>query len=172
MKKTILIVDDQIKLYKTLDRNFKHLGYHTLYAKNGEEALTCFSTNHVHVVLLDLRLEQENGIDVLKQLLQRQLDIPVIMITGYGSIDSAVQSIKLGAFDYLTKPLAFDKLTKIVENALKVSTLSEENQQLKDRLLELSSQDLHAQLNLCRKPSPSVEAQSSPSLQKLVVLMP
>jgi DNA-binding NtrC family response regulator len=76
------------------------------------------------------------------------------MITGYGSIDTAVQSIKLGAFDYVTKPLDFDKLVKIVENAVKVSNLIEENDRLKDRLIELSPQVISqskAMLELCEK---------------------
>ncbi len=138
MKEKILIVDDQVKVYKSLARNFQHLGYHTTHATTGQEAVERFTEEAAHVVLLDIMLGKEHGIDVLKQFLSFAPTTPVIMITGYGSIDTAVQSIKLGAFDYVTKPLDFDKLGKIVENAIKMSHLSEENRQLKDQLLDLS----------------------------------
>ena len=121
MKGKILIVDDQVKVYKSLARNFQHLGYHTIHATTGQEAIERFSEDSAHVVLLDIMLGKEHGIDVLKKLLSLDASTPVIMITGYGSIDTAVQSIKLGAFDYVTKPLDFDKLGKIVENAVKIT---------------------------------------------------
>ncbi len=140
MKGNILIVDDEVKLYKSLARNFKYLGYQTLYAKNGQETVASISRQPVDIVLLDIMLGQENGLDVLKEVLALPKHIAVIMVTGYGSIDGAVKAIKLGAFDYITKPLDFDKLAKIVDTAIKVSALSEENRSLKNRLLELSPQ--------------------------------
>ena len=154
MTAKILIVDDQVKLYKSLARNFKHLGYQTIHAQDREGALERFSRDTVHVVLLDIMLGKENGIDILKELLTIHANIPVIMITGYGSIDTAVQSIKLGAFDYVTKPLDFDKLLKIVENALKVSNLTEENRHLKSRLIDFSPQIITqnvSMLEVCQK---------------------
>ena len=110
MKGTILVIDDKVKLCKSLAQNFNQRGYQTLYATTSREALGLFSQHHIHVVLLDVMLGEENGIDILKELLILNKDVPVIMITGYGSIDTAVQSIKLGAFDYVTKPLNFSKL--------------------------------------------------------------
>ena len=136
MKKTILIIDDKVQLCKTLAQTFEQIGYHTFYATTGQEAIRLFSQHHIHVVMLDIMLGEENGIDVLKQLRAHRSDIPIIMITGYGSIETAVQSLKLGAFDYVKKPLDFEHLIKIVENATQVSQLSEENQQLKDQLLD------------------------------------
>ncbi|PIE31861.1 sigma-54-dependent Fis family transcriptional regulator [candidate division KSB3 bacterium] len=138
MNYKILIVDDHLKVYKSLARNFRHLGYQTVHAQNREEALEFFANNTIHAVLLDIMLGNENGLDVLRELLALNPAMPIIMITGFGSIDTAVQSIKHGAFDYVTKPLDFDKLVKIIENALKVSLLTEENLHLKNRLHELS----------------------------------
>ena len=140
MRKTILIIDDKIQLCETLARTFDHLGYQTFSATTGQEALRIFSTHQMHAILLDIMLGEENGIDVLRQLLALRHDIPVIMITGYASVDTAVQSLKLGAFDYVKKPLDLEQLVKIVENAVKLSTLKEENQQLKDHLIELVPQ--------------------------------
>ena len=136
MKKTILIIDDKVKLCKTLSQTFEQLGYDTLYATTGQEAIELFSQHPIHVVLLDIMLGEENGIDVLEQLLLLRKNVPVIMITGYASVETAVQSLKLGAFDYVKKPLDFELLVKVVENAIHISQLNEENQQLKNHLLD------------------------------------
>jgi DNA-binding NtrC family response regulator len=118
MKGTILIVDDNVKWCKSLALNFTQRGYATCHATNRAEALSILSTQPVHMVLLDIMLGEENGVELLGELLLLQKDLPVVMITGFGSIDTAVDSIKLGAFDYVTKPVDFDKLLRIVEHAL------------------------------------------------------
>lgn len=154
MKQKILIVDDHLKLYKSLARNFKHLGYQTIHAQNGKEALDLLAQGAIQVVLLDIMLGRESGIEVLEHLLALNPRIPVVMITGYGSIDTAVQSMKLGAFDYITKPLDFDKLVKIIENALNDSNLSEETRRVKTRENEGSPQIVTQNpmmLELCQK---------------------
>jgi DNA-binding NtrC family response regulator len=138
MKKTILIIDDKLKVCQTLAQTFEQLGYQPVYALNGKDALDLFTRQPTHVVLLDVMLGEENGMEVLKQLLSIRKQTPVIMITGYASIETAVQAIKLGAFDYVKKPLNFGQLVKVVENAIQISYLSEENQQLKKHLLELA----------------------------------
>ncbi len=122
MRKTLLIVDDNVTLCDTLAQTFGQLGYQAFSATNGDEAVTQCSTHAVRVVLLDIMLGEENGIDVLKRLLQLRPDLPIIMITGYASIETAVQSIKIGAFDYVKKPLDFEQLLKVVENAFKESS--------------------------------------------------
>jgi two-component system response regulator AtoC len=137
MKKTILIIDDKVKLCETLAHTFAHLGYQPFYATNGPEALDLFAQHPIHVVLLDIMLGEENGIDVLKQLLQCRRNTPVIMITGYASIETAVQSIKLGAFDYVKKPLDFEQLIKVVENAIQTSQRREEPLPFNHHLHEL-----------------------------------
>ncbi len=133
MKATILIIDDNVKWCKSLAQNFEQRGYHTCYATTGKEAHGILLKHAIHLVLLDVMIGEENGIDVLEGLLLLDKNLPVIMITGFGSIDTAVQSIKLGAFDYVTKPLDFEKLLKIVENAMKISHLREEGLHIEDR---------------------------------------
>ena len=127
MKRRILVIDDKVKICQSLAQNFDQRGYHTFYATSGKKAFQLFSKHPISVVLLDIMLGEENGIDVLKKLLTLHPNVPVIMITGYGSIDSAVKSIKLGAFDYITKPLNFEKLFNVVESAAKISGFSEED---------------------------------------------
>lgn len=153
-KSSILVIDDKEKLCKSLAWNFEHVGYKAFYSTNGQQALGVFSGNRIDVVLLDVMLAEESGIDILKRLLAINARVPVIMITAYASIDTAVQSIKLGAFDYVKKPLEFDELLKTVENACECSRLREENVQLRSRLLELSASVVTRDarmLDLCRK---------------------
>jgi DNA-binding NtrC family response regulator len=135
----ILIIDDKIKVCKSLAQNFEHLDYRTLIATNSREALTAFSASRADVVLLDIMLGEESGIDLLKKLQAVDKTVPVIMITAFASVETAVLSLKLGAFDYVKKPLDFDELLKTVEKALEFSKLREENSNLKSRLRELSA---------------------------------
>ena len=122
MKKTLLIVDDKPKLCETLAQTFEQIGYQAFSALNGREALRVCATQPIHAVLLDMMLGEENGIDVLKQIVLLHQHLPVIMMTGYASVETAVQSLKLGACDYVKKPLDFEQLVKVVENALHVSS--------------------------------------------------
>ncbi|GAK49772.1 two component, sigma54 specific, transcriptional regulator, Fis family [Candidatus Moduliflexus flocculans] len=118
MKPTILVIDDKPKLCQSLAQNFDQRGFQTLCAATSSDALQTFSTHSVNIVLLDIMLGRDNGLELLKKLHQMNPAVPVIMITGHGSIDTAVQSMKLGAVDYVTKPVVFDKLLGAVEHAL------------------------------------------------------
>jgi len=121
MQKTILIIDDNAQLGEMLTQAFEQNGYAALYAENAAAAFSLMTQRQVHVVLLDIMLGEHDGIEVLKQLLILYSGIPVIMITGYSSVETAVQSLKLGAFDYIQKPLDFQHVLAIVENAIQQS---------------------------------------------------
>lgn len=121
MHERILIIDDNVKWCKSLAQNFEQRGYTPSYATTGEEALGMIAAQTIHVVLLDIMLGRENGLNVLKDILSLDRHLPVIMITGFGSIDTAVQAMKTGAFDYVTKPLDIENLLKLIEHALKRS---------------------------------------------------
>ena len=135
--KKILIIDDNIKLCKSLIQNFEQLGFHSVYATNSHEAILKINNHNFSAILLDVVLGDENGMTVLK-MINQLTKTPVIMITGYGTIEDAVKSIKCGAYDYIQKPLDFDRLLKIVENAVKTSQLMEENILLKKQINELN----------------------------------
>jgi len=150
----ILIIDDNIKLCKSLAQNFDQLGYQSHYAENSSRAFDILSKHHVGAVLLDIVLGQEDGVSVLDRLLSWDSKLPVIMITGYGSIETAVKSVKLGAFDYVQKPLKFNNILKIVENALRVANLKSENRRLKNRIVALSDRIItrnKKMIDLCNK---------------------
>jgi DNA-binding NtrC family response regulator len=136
---SLLIIDDRVKLCRSLARNFEHVGYTASIATCGQEAIAALTANRMDAVLLDVMLGEESGIDVLQRLLAVDKTVPVIMITAYASVDTAVQSLKLGAFDYVRKPLDFDELLKTVERACEFSRLRQENVRLRSRLRELSA---------------------------------
>jgi len=138
MGREILIIDDKIKVCESLASNFNHWGYTCRLAVNGEDAVGIYTTSSISAVILDIVLENESGLDILENLLSIK-SVPVIMITGYASIETAVQSIKLGAYDYLTKPVDFNKLLKVVENAVRTYELEDENASLKKILTDFSS---------------------------------
>jgi DNA-binding NtrC family response regulator len=147
MSCAILIIDDNVQLCRSLAQNFNQLGYKTHIATSSAEAIHTFSENTIEAVLLDIKLGKDDGIKTLVRLLEIRDRVPVIMITGYGSIESAVRSLKIGAYDYVQKPLDFDRLLNIVEKAVESSTLKVENRHLRERLTEYSprliSQDEH-----------------------------
>jgi len=154
MRKEILIIDDNARLAQSLSRNFEQLGYETHMAVDSAEAFRALSRRPVRAALLDIVLGDEDGLTVLEKIMERYPALPVIMITGFGSIESAVASVKLGAFDYVQKPLDFNKLLKIVENAIKLTELEKENSSLRDRLMELSGNMITRNpelLSLCEK---------------------
>ena len=107
MGKIILIIDDKLTLCKSLVQNFHELGYLAYYAANESEAIDLFLKHPINVVLLDIRLGEEDGMDVLKHLLPLNGKVPIIMMTAYATIDMAVESIKMGAFDFIQKPINF-----------------------------------------------------------------
>ncbi|HAK44825.1 MAG TPA: sigma-54-dependent Fis family transcriptional regulator [Spirochaeta sp.] len=115
---TIFIIDDKVKVCKSLAINFEQIGYKVAWANDSATALESVKNNKYDLILLDLMLGDEDSRGLLKDIMSLQRNIPVIMITGYGSIESAVDTIKIGAWDYIQKPVDFDLLLKVIEPAL------------------------------------------------------
>ncbi len=116
--KKILTIDDNYKIHKSLKLFFTQNDFHYLAANNSREAFQLITSENPDIILLDLSLGEENGLDVLKELTLRTPQIPVIMITGYATLESAIQAIKIGAVDFLEKPLDFEKLLFTLNSAL------------------------------------------------------
>jgi DNA-binding NtrC family response regulator len=138
MKNLVLVVDDNTRLCDSLLNNFEDAGLRAVSAQDRAAAVSVFSHQKVSAVLLDLMVGGDNGLDILADLRKIDARIPVIMITGFAAVDTAVQALKLGAADYVKKPLDFEELLKVVEGAIRLSRLSEENTILRERLLDLS----------------------------------
>ena len=114
---TILVVEDQNREREALSRMLKSEGYRTIAASNRPEAVRAFK-DPVDLVVCDLRLGTDNGLEVLKDWRETKPSVPVLMVTAYGDIHSAVEAMKLGASDYLTKPLKPDELLMLLNRYL------------------------------------------------------
>jgi DNA-binding NtrC family response regulator len=138
MSYSVLIIDDNAKICRSLARNLEQYGYKSFAAYSGIDAIKLISEKKMDIVLLDIVLENESGLDILTRLKSIDERIPVLIITGFASIETAVRAIKNGAYDYLQKPLDLNKLMKTMENAIKLVELNDENQDLKKRLEEFT----------------------------------
>lgn len=114
----VFIVDDESKMCESLKFLLEREGLNVETSTNGTEALEVLSRKNFDLCLLDICLPEMNGFYLLEQILQKDPDTPVIMMTGKVSIESAVKAIKKGAYDYLRKPFEYEDLMKTVKNGL------------------------------------------------------
>ena len=128
----LLIVDDETDFRESACRYLKRTGFHVDEAEDGEEALNITVNRKFDVVVLDIHMPGMSGLTVLRQLMDRETPPKVIMLTGGGTIENAVESIKLGAYDFLTKPVKLDHLARLVQRACEAHELEKENKQLKE----------------------------------------
>lgn len=134
MKFTLLIIDDEKNIREGLAANFELEGYNVKLAENGKQGLDLISKGDIDLVITDLRMPGITGEEVLRKVSSESPGIPVIVLTGHGSIDSAVDAMRNGAYDFLTKPLNLDRLTLIVKRALSTRELSLQHNQLKSEI--------------------------------------
>ncbi|GAB4260982.1 sigma-54-dependent transcriptional regulator [Deferrisoma sp.] len=133
MSRTILVVDDEEAILATLRGALEDEGYEVASAGSGEEALDGLDAADPDVVLLDVWLPGIDGVEVLQKLRERDPDLPVIMMSGHATIETAVKATKLGAYDFIEKPLNLDRLLLTIEHAVKARRLSEENRYWRER---------------------------------------
>jgi len=129
----ILIVDDEPNIINSITHILQDEGHDVFSAENGEEAVALIKKHNPDVVILDVWLPDMDGIDLLGRMKKTWPDTAAIMISGHGSIDIAVRSTRMGAFDFLEKPPSLDRLVTSVNNALEQVRLRRENQQLKKK---------------------------------------
>ncbi|MCP3901634.1 MAG: sigma-54-dependent Fis family transcriptional regulator [Desulfobacteraceae bacterium] len=136
MYPAVLIVDDEEMIIESLEGILSDDGFEVLHAFNGYEALKKVETESPDIVLLDIWMPGMDGIETLKEIKKNYPSLPVIMITGHGSIESAVDATKAGAFDFLEKPLSIDRVIVTINNALNFRRLEEENKYLRKKTIE------------------------------------
>lgn len=117
MSKKVLVIDDEAIVRVSCERVLTPEGYDVNVVSKGTDALALLSSEHFDLVLTDLKMPDMDGLEVLKEIKAKWPDISVIIITGYGTISTAVQAIKLGAFEYLEKPFTPEDILKVVERA-------------------------------------------------------
>jgi DNA-binding NtrC family response regulator len=148
MSEKILIVDDEPSNRKILQQELFRLGYRVDVAKEGAEALKSLDSSRPDLIILDYMMPDLSGLDVLKELRKREDDTPVIMITAYGTVDRAVEAMKAGAYDFITRPFEPDHIALVVKKAL-------ERQRLK-REVEVLSEELGDRYRLIIGASPKI----------------
>lgn len=138
---TILTIDDEENIRNGLADNFELEGYDVLKASNGKEGLDLIKKGNVDLVITDLRMDGMSGDEVVRHVTTENPGIPIIVLTGHGSIEDATAAMKAGAYDFLTKPLDLDHLNLIVKNALKGRTQEKQIKELKEKLSGISLPD-------------------------------
>ena len=134
MKFTVLIIDDEENIRNGLAANFELEDYEVKTAANGKDGLDLVAKGDIDLVITDLRMDGISGEEVVKRVTTETPGIPVIVLTGHGSIDAAVEAMKSGAYDFLTKPLNLDQLNLIVKRALENRELSLQHKLLKEEI--------------------------------------
>ena len=133
----ILYVDDEPAIGLILQDTLERLGHSAIGATNVPEALGALAKGDIDLIISDFRMPGLSGLEFLELLRDQGRDVPLIMLTGYGTIEHAVAAIKAGAADYITKPLQVDQLQHAVSQALELSRLKRENQALREEVMEI-----------------------------------
>src|ERR1700674_4305052 len=134
MSARILIVDDEANTLASLSRAFRLAGHEAAVCDNATKALELARAEQFDLILSDVVMPGKDGLSLLEDLKSQGVTIPVVMMSGQAHIDMAVRATRLGALDFLEKPISTDKLLLTVENALKLQRLESENRQLRQRL--------------------------------------
>ena len=133
-KAHLLIVDDEANTLASLSRAFRLAGHEATVCDNAAKALELAKAQHFDLILSDVVMPGKDGLSLLEDLKSQEVSSPVVIMSGQAHIDMAVRATKLGALDFLEKPISTDKLLLTVENALKLQRLESENRQLRQRL--------------------------------------
>jgi DNA-binding NtrC family response regulator len=135
-KPSILLIDDDPSLRRVIEYSLVESGYAVVPAASGEEGLGLFQKGPCDAVITDITMPGMSGLEVLTKVRQADQNVPVIIITAYGTIESAVSAMRQGAFDYITKPFNRDELRFTLERALKMRRLEKENVQLRAEVID------------------------------------
>ncbi len=147
----LLIVDDEKIALRNLEHVMKKEGYEVVGTESGPNAIKLLDEQQFDVVLTDLRMEKVDGLQILRKSRELYPDAEVVMITGYATLESAVEAMKKGAFNYIAKPFKLDVVRKVVQEAVEKVRLKKENRQLRDQIenyqgrVKIITQDSHMQ---------------------------
>ncbi len=139
-KGKVLIIDDEISIRESLSHAFKKDGYEVDLAASRKEALSLFNKYEYDVIFLDLKLPDADGLDILEELMENNIDTQIVVISAYGNVETAVRALKMGAFDFLEKPFSLYKAKLTLEKAIEKKKLLLENLYLKLSLKEKEEQ--------------------------------
>lgn len=166
-KISILIVDDEVSVRDSLYNWFIEDGYHVACAENARTALSIIENEPFDIVLADIKMPGMDGLEMLRRIKFLKSESIVIVMTAFATVDTAVQALKDGAFDYITKPFDPDDLSHLIRNASKQISLAEENENLKQKVVSLENvEDLIGNSEVMKRVLKEIEsvAQSSSSV--------
>jgi two-component system response regulator AtoC len=130
----ILVVDDEVKMRRLLEMSLKNMGHDVVQAADGVEALACFDEAPFDLLMTDLNMPRMDGMQLLRSLRERGEEVPVIVLTAFGTIETAVEAMKLGAADYIIRPFEMDTVELAVTRALIMGAVQRENRFLRDEV--------------------------------------
>ena len=130
----ILVVDDEVKMRRLLEMSLKNMGHDVVQAADGAEAMACFDEAPFDLVMTDLNMPRMDGMQLLRNLRERGEEVPVIVLTAFGTIETAVEAMKLGAADYIIRPFEMDTVELAVTRALAMGAMQRENRFLRDEV--------------------------------------
>src|SRR5690606_23494509 len=139
---TILIADDEPSIRRTLRDILEYEGYEVEEAVDGEDAFEQAKSGTHDLVLLDIKMPKRDGLDVLQALGEAEVGVPVIMISGHGTVETAVEATRLGAADFIEKPPDLNRLLVSVRGALERGTLQVENRRMRQTIVDAEQSDL------------------------------
>jgi len=158
-KISILIVDDEESVRDSLFNWFIEDGYHVECAESAKTALSMLETREYDIILADIKMPGMDGLEMLRRIKLIKSDAIVIVMTAFATVDTAVQALKDGAFDYVTKPFDPDDLSHLIRNASKQITLTEENENLKQKVISLENvEDLIGNSDVMKKVLRDIES--------------
>jgi two-component system response regulator HydG len=129
---SVLIVDDEQSMCELIDSALSRKGYHTEWCISADAAITGVETKDFDVVLTDINMRDMNGLELCERIVSSRPDIPVVLVTAFGSMETAVAAIRAGAYDFINKPVEMDTLALVVERAVQHRTLKEEVKRLRE----------------------------------------
>jgi two-component system, NtrC family, nitrogen regulation response regulator NtrX len=173
MQADILIVDDQDDIRMLIEGILEDEGFSTRAAKDSQTAMKLIAEREPQLLVLDIWLENSDmdGMEMLKKLVRSNPDMPVIMISGHGNIETAVTAIQIGAYDFIEKPFKADKLIVLARNALEVARLKKENQELRLKALG-SVSELHGTSAVMQQVKQGIERVAPTNSRVLITGLP
>ncbi len=151
VKCNILIVDDEPLIRKSLYEILKIEGFHAYMAQSGEEALDILKKFPCDIVIADMKLPKMTGLELLEHIKATRFDTEVILITGFGTIETAVEAMKKGAFDYITKPIIDSEIKIIIDKILEKKKILQENKDLRQLIAKTSRSSYHGMVGASEK---------------------
>ncbi len=163
MKYTILIADDEKNIRNGIAEYLEAEGYETITAEDGKEAIAVINKGSVDLVITDLKMPNVNGMEVLNYVVSHFPTMPVIILTGHGTVEDAVQAMRIGAFDFISKPLNLEHLVMLIQRALERQELSRKNSELSQELAKTKvsklligkSSSMHEVMNAVNRAAPT-----------------